>query len=257
MKIKLLFSMLLLTANLPLLAQIQALVGTWVLEDKQAGTKEMKILTPTHFGFIVMDSKKDTLMYSGFGTYSIENGKYVEHMDFANYERDKTKPLAFDYKVEGDKFYQTGSVTFADGRTVQLKNIFTSVKLPSQEIAGTVGTWKMVSFNAESENEESTDDNKMKLMRIISPTHWMDIAQRVDGKFAHALGGTYTTKAGKITATTQMGSFPISPNERVEATKQVAGDKLTITGIHYEADGSSHKFTDVFQKVASKTASNK
>lgn len=252
MKIKLLFSVLLLALNLQLLAQNQALVGTWILEDQNAGTKEMKIITPTHVSYIVMNTKVDTMMYSGFGTYAIENGKYVEHMEFANYAWDKSKPLAFDYKLAGDKFYQTGSVTFADGRTVPVKNVFTKANLPSQEIPGIVGTWQMVSFQSEGKAEENTDNTKMKLMRIISPTHWMDVAQRVDGKFSHASGGTYTTKAGKIIAQSQMGSMPVDPKERVEGTTQIAGDKITFTGIHYERDGSSHKFTDVFQKATAK-----
>lgn len=257
MKIKLLFSVLLLALNLPLLAQTQSLVGTWMLEDKQAGIKEMKIITPTHVGYIVMNTQSDTMMYAGVGTYSIENGKYVEHIEFANTEWDKTKPLAFDYKLEGDKFYQKGSVTFADGRVQPVNNEFSKVNLPAQDLQRIRGAWQMVSFKSESKEEETTDNTKMKLIRLISPTHWMDIAQRVDGKFSYASGGIYTTKAGKIIAHSQMGSMPVDPKERIEGTTQIAGDKITFTGIHYEADGSSHKFTDVFQKASSKTTANK
>ena len=193
-------------------------------------------------------------MYAGFGTYSIENGKYVEYIEFANYQGDKSKPLAFDYKLEGDTFHQTGAVTFADGRTVPVNNLFTKVKLPAQNLQQIVGTWQMVSMQSEGMDEENTDNTKMKLMRIISPTHWMDIAQTVDGKFSYALAGTYTTKADKIIAQSQI---PAMANGRVEVTSQLTGDKITFTGIHRQTDGSSHTFTDVFQKVASKKVSIK
>lgn len=255
MKFKLLFTVLFLAMiNLQILAQTQSLqsplVGTWIFEDKQGGTKEMKIITPTHVSFIVMDTKKDSIMYAGFGSYAIQNGKYVETMEISNVQMDKSKSLAFDYKVEVNKLYQTGSVTFADGRVQSVKNVFTKANLPAQDLQSIVGTWKMVSFKSERKGG-TTDDTKLNFMRIINSTHWMDIAQTVDGYFAHAAGGTYTIQAGKLIA---VGTFPANSNQRVEANAQVEGDKLTITGLYYQADGSSHKITDLFQKVNSKTA---
>ncbi|MDO1450985.1 hypothetical protein Q0590_32220 [Rhodocytophaga aerolata] len=68
MKIKLLFSVLLLVLYLPLLAQPHALVGTWIKGNPQRGIKETKIISPTQVGCMGMDTKRDTMIYTGFGT---------------------------------------------------------------------------------------------------------------------------------------------------------------------------------------------
>jgi hypothetical protein len=114
----------------------------------------------------------------------------------------------------------------------------------------------MVSYNTTGENEQSTDNTKMKLLRVITPTHWMQVAESVDGKFAFAIGGTYSVQAGKVTAKNQIGTVPYDVNskEEVELTYKIEGDKVYQKGVYTEADGSSHIFSDVFEKVRSKTA---
>jgi hypothetical protein len=69
-------------------------------------------------------------------------------------------------------------------------------------------------------------------------------------------GGTYSVQAGKVTAKNQIGTVPYDVNskEKVELTYKIEGDKVYQKGVHTEADGSSHTFSDVFEKVRSKTA---
>jgi hypothetical protein len=144
------------------------LEGTWIEDNLQTGLKEIKIISPTHVGFIVMDTKKDTLAFTGFGTYTIQNGKYTENLELANFTWDKNTKLEFDYKVEGDKFYQKGTITNADGSKEEINHTFTRVKLPPQDTE-TVGTW-----------EQRTD--AFRASRIVTPTHLFEIVASRNGE---------------------------------------------------------------------------
>jgi hypothetical protein len=115
----------------------------------------------------------------------------------------------------------------------------------------------MVSYKATGKDGKSeiVDNTKIKLMRVITPTHWMQIAESLEGgkpTFAYAVGGTHTMQAGKVIVKPEIGTVSYSSKERTELTYQVEGDKIYQTGTHYEADGGNHTFSDVFQRVGAK-----
>lgn len=88
--------------------------GTWELTSGQPLPKtarDIKIISGGHFIFVAYDTETGKTLYTGGGTYILNDNSYTEHMDFAS---DRIAPglvgkdQAFTVSVDGDTFTQTG-----------------------------------------------------------------------------------------------------------------------------------------------------
>jgi hypothetical protein len=257
MKTKLLLIALLFCC-LQLFAQTNPLVGTWTSEEDTL--KEIKILTPTHYSFVVMDTKNNKLAYTGYGSYTVQNGKYTESGEYANVGMDKSKKLEFDYKVEGDKFHQIGSVTFADGKVMPIKHTFTKVKTPAQNNPAHVGTWNQLTssgVNAKGEKWSHTSATNIRYM-TISPTHYI-IIRKDNNQLKDVLAGSYKMQGNKFVPNWEYTSDPVPDDIKLEVVQRIEAGKLIWDGKMIDKEGT-HTWHDVYEKVdgkAAKTVSTK
>lgn len=96
------------------------LAGAWVITGRvtdgelrkmnPGARKTMKILSGTRFQWIAYNSETKEFFGTGGGTYTSENGKYVEHIDF--FSRDNSRVgmrLEFDFSLEDGKWNHKGS----------------------------------------------------------------------------------------------------------------------------------------------------
>ena len=78
------------------------------------GQKMLKIINATHFSFLThdvsIDGKKNEnkVFVAGGGEYRIENGKYIESLEFCNYREWEGHEFSFDVIVRNDSLFQTG-----------------------------------------------------------------------------------------------------------------------------------------------------
>ena len=98
----------------------QALNGKWLMagrvkaeeeqrRDLTRSRKTMKILLDGHFQWIAFDTASMRFVGSGGGTYSAENGDYVEHIDYFSKDNTKVgKILPFRYHQKGNDWYHKG-----------------------------------------------------------------------------------------------------------------------------------------------------
>lgn len=96
------------------------LAGAWLFSGRkqQDGTisrrqegprKTMKILSGQRFQWIAYNTDTRQFMGTGGGTYTTEDGKYIEKIDF--FSRDQTRvgaSLTFDYDLQGDDWHHQG-----------------------------------------------------------------------------------------------------------------------------------------------------
>jgi hypothetical protein len=96
------------------------LAGLWAIRARkqngelqpihQTGTrKTVKILTGTRFQWAAIDPGTKQFMGTGGGTYTFENGKYTEHIEF--FSRDSSRvgsSLSFDGKLEAGDWHHSG-----------------------------------------------------------------------------------------------------------------------------------------------------
>jgi hypothetical protein len=97
------------------------LSGAWLfyarVDDGEIGNtrtadnprKTMKILSGTRFQWIAYNTETKSFHGTGGGTYTTENGKYVENIDF--FSRDNSRvgaSLSFDYEIKGDEWHHEG-----------------------------------------------------------------------------------------------------------------------------------------------------
>jgi hypothetical protein len=146
--------------------------------------KETKLITATHYILIARDKEgtgwKFNRCYAG--AVKMDGEKYYEFPFISSLRIFENVTTDFHWKIEGDTFIQSGTITRPDGKTIVLNEfIFKRSKVKSTGIPNEIkGTWKLSSA-------------KENGFLIISPTHWMAIVK--DGeKLLNASGGTFGLK---------------------------------------------------------------
>ncbi len=94
--------------------------GAWVITGREndgqmrkmtpGARKTMKILSGTRFQWIAYNSETKEFFGTGGGSYTSENGKYVELIDF--FSRDSTRvgmSLEFDFSLDGGHWHHKGA----------------------------------------------------------------------------------------------------------------------------------------------------
>lgn len=96
------------------------LTGAWLISGRKVGEeirsmdtsrprKTMKILTPGRFQWIAYNTETGDFFGTGGGSYTAEDGKYVEHIEF--FSRDDNRvgaSLEFDFEVKNGDWIHSG-----------------------------------------------------------------------------------------------------------------------------------------------------
>ncbi|NEU07727.1 hypothetical protein GZH53_05335 [Flavihumibacter sp. R14] len=122
---KLLITVVLLTVITAAFGQSKKkspLYGTWILESAVFTTedsvfkednktkKQMKIITPDHFMFIISNAADNKFVMASGGRAIITDDTYTEIIDYSSEPDAVNKTYKFTAKVVGDKYYQSGTV---------------------------------------------------------------------------------------------------------------------------------------------------
>jgi hypothetical protein len=177
----------------------------------------------------------------------LNNNKYIEALEYASWEEYAKDKTNFTLQIDGDIMIQTGYITYPDGSKLTLEETWRREVLPPQE-GKHVGTWHMISQKVTNPKRKTTktDMSKLKQVKIISPTHWMFIAENIeDGKkkFKSALGGSYTLNGTKYVEA-------IENNEYIQTdyTLRVKGNKLYMEGSLITPEGEKYILDEVYQR---------
>ncbi len=118
-----------------------------------------------------------------------------------------------------------------------------------------IGTWEMVSIKGTNAAGEkfSSDTSTIREIKIITPTHYMLIAQDVEGDslvFNRCYAGTVHIQDNRYKETPTLSSAPIFDNVTTDYTWKVEGDKFIQAGTFTRPDGKKVVLDEmVFQKV--------
>ncbi|WP_155975778.1 hypothetical protein [Daejeonella oryzae] len=98
------------------------LYGTWILESSVFTTedsvyregesykKEMKIVSPGHFIFIINKTSDNSFIMASGGRAIIDGDNYTEIIDYSSRPDALNQTYRFKAKVVGDKWYHTGLI---------------------------------------------------------------------------------------------------------------------------------------------------
>lgn len=184
--------------------------------------RETKIITSSHYMLLARDKEGDKWTFNRCyaGTVKMDGNKYYEYPVMSSLRIFENVITDFQWKVDKDRFIQTGTITRPDGKTIILEEfIFRRLKgagdLPEKSLAGT--------WNASGEPD-------LKGMLIITPTHWMKIVKNSD-KLVNASGGEVGTSQGQISLKTHFQSDTVAaPTHGVEKS----GSEIRINGTSFK-----------------------
>jgi hypothetical protein len=261
MRTTFLVTFLLLCISIQLLAQHNPLVGTWQVVSIKATDsdgkkmsldgsqfKETKIITPTHYVLITHMKQGETMVFDKAmaGTVRVEGNMYIETPEYVSDPVLALEKTNFTYKLEGDKFIQSGTFTTADGKTGTIEElVFQKVKTgKANPNSPFIGSWKLISA------ANQTDASGFE---VDTPTHWLGVYFK--GKtFDAARGGTFIIQPGnKAKYTTEFYSNPDEKGDVADVSYQFNGDKVTYSGDVIGKDGKKKQsFSEVYQRVGTK-----
>jgi hypothetical protein len=118
-----------------------------------------------------------------------------------------------------------------------------------------VGTWEMVTIKGINANGEkfSSDTSAIREIKIITPTHYMLIAQDVEGDslvFNRCYAGTVKIDGDSYIEIPMISSVPIFDNVKTDFKWKVVGDRFIQSGTLIRPDGKKVVLDElVFQRV--------
>ena len=98
------------------------LYGTWILEsavfttedsvfkEDKSTKKQMKIVTPGHFAFIISNASDDKFLMASAGRAIVAGNTYTEIIDYSSQPDALNKSYTFSVKVVGDTWYHSGTL---------------------------------------------------------------------------------------------------------------------------------------------------
>ena len=112
-----------------------------------------------------------------------------------------------------------------------------------------IGTWEMVTIKGINANGEkfSSDTSAIREIKIITPTHYMLIAQDVEGDslvFNRCYAGTVKIDGEGYIEIPIVSSVPIFDNVKTDFKWKVVGDRFIQSGTLIRPDGSQCRETD-------------
>jgi hypothetical protein len=179
--------------------------------------REIKIITPTHYILIAQDGENGVWKFNRCyaGKTKIEGSKYYEIPLLSSNQIYDNVTTDFEWKIDGNEFIQSGSITRPDGKKIILdKFVFRRSKIPPVADKKFVGTWQV-------------EQTGVKSILIVTATHWMCIEQR-NQKFSRALGGVYNVKGNHAELTVIYGS----ENEK-RMSADIKGHKINFGNLSY------------------------
>ena len=183
--------------------------------------KETKIITSSHYILIAMDKVGDGWVFNRCyaGTVRMKGQKYYEMPVISSLRIFENVKTDFSWKMDGDRFIQSGTITRPDGKQIILHEfVFARSRQPSAGVAAAIkGTWKL----------EQPDTHTG--LFIANATHWMMITRTQD-KLSRASGGPiveHQSKPHALVAYSSEANAGLLP-------LQVDKKKLSLDGLLFE-----------------------
>lgn len=214
-------------------------------------TREIKVITPTHYMLIAYDVENDSLVFNRCyaGKVEITDHSYNEIPMLSSVTIFENVKTDYTWKVMGKKFIQSGTLTRPDGKKVILEElVFQQVNAKeSYPQNPTIGTWALLSSKYVTPDgvQHVDTDQTVNGLYIFTPTHWMYVSAR-DKKFEHAMMGTYAMKGDKFYPNLDHASFPKNLWGKTEMTQRLEGQKLYVNGVSVFPDGRKFTWEDIY-----------
>jgi hypothetical protein len=243
-----------------------ALVGTWELISisginadgerffqDTTSVRETKVITPTHYFLIARDVVGDSLVFNRAyaGTVSVTERNYLEKPLLSSMQIVDHVETYFTWKLDDDRFLQSGYIVRPDGKKVIVELLFRKVRtLRSYHRNVAEGTWAYVSGAITTPEGRilTSAAPDVNGLTVVSPTHWMTITYR-NNRFESAHGGTYSLRKNKMYPLLHYSSENMAAPLKFEVTLAPEGKTLKMKGVLIDASGRKTTWEETCNQV--------
>lgn len=161
-----------------------------------------KHLTDDHFVWFKYDKKNNHLLGMGGGSYTIDNGKYIENIKFfyPPGSSELGQSIPFDLDFMNNQWYHkgyskvmdideaTGKMVVADSNKIEEKWVRT--KAESNSPNPVLGTWDLIAYREVEDGNYIEYPEYAGYMKLITPTHftWIYFNKKDDEIYAAGSG---------------------------------------------------------------------
>jgi hypothetical protein len=215
--------------------------------------RETKIITPTHYMLMAHDVSGDSLVFNRCyaGKVEVKDNRYIETPLMSSLQIVDHVQADFTWTREGEHFFQRGTITRPDGKKVQVELVFRKVQSKTAYPKhAALGTWNTLSSTVTTHDGKTLTEKlpEVRVMQVITPTHWMGISYR-NNKFENAMLGTYTMKGDKIYPVTTHSLLQLDPPKHMELSIRSESDKLKIKGSVVNSAGKRSTWEDICERM--------
>lgn len=176
-----------------------------------------KHLSPDYFTWIKFDAKNNKLLGMGGGSYVLENGKYIENIEFfyPPGSSELGQAIPFDLTLKNNTWHHLGyaktmTVNMESGKlevtdSTKIEELWKKSDLKPNENLSLVGAWDLISYRDSLNGEYTEYPDFVGYMKLLTPTNFVWIYYDKDGDEIYATGsGRYTFDGTNYSETIDM-----------------------------------------------------
>lgn len=175
--------------------------------NKLPAADVMKIITNKHFTIAYYDQKGKKFVGTEGGTYTVDNGKLIEVLEFNTLDSTKVGSSAtYSYNLKNNKLHISGN---KDG--VKTEEVWEKAEQKNNQSSPLAGAWRITGRLTPEGEMVTLQRGPRKTIKILSDNRFQWIAINTQTKqFFGTGGGTYRAEGGKYTENIEF--FSRDPN---------------------------------------------
>lgn len=159
-----------------------------------------KHLTSDHFIWFKYDSKNGQILGVGGGSYTIEDNKYIENIEFfyPPGSSELGQAIPFDFTLKQNTWTHLGyakrmAVNMESGKlevfdSAKIEEIWKRTNAPRNEYKDLIGTWSLIAYRDSLNAEYMEYPDFVGYLKLITPTHFTWVYYDMDGDEIYAVG---------------------------------------------------------------------
>lgn len=226
-----------LLITLPILVQAQPLEGAYLLQASQYGnevtknedtraTKAVKIFKDGYWISAAFGNQKYPFGGSGGGTFTTQNGKYNETLRYYSWDSTAVgKTYSFDYRLEQDRFIQSGYINSDKYQNYLIKEEMTKI-IPVCNLndASLEGAWFLKEAFLEGKPDFSAPMEQIKIYAY--PRFAWARYNTATGQFLGTGGGSYYFDGKKLIEHLEYMTYDLAIGSDVEIAVTLQGKRM-------------------------------
>lgn len=198
-------------------------------KEELLSTKSVKLFKDGYWISAAFGNQKYPFGGSGGGTFTTNNGKYMETLRFYSWDSTaRGKTYTFDYRLEGNQFFQSGFINTEKYQNYLIKEEMTRmIPVCALQNAALEGVWMLKEASTNGKSEFSSPMEQFKIYAY--PRFAWARYDTSTGQFLGTGGGSYSFDGKKVIEHLEYITYDLALGTDVEIEVVLQGARMQQT----------------------------